>query len=192
MIPFVPTGTRSARRVAVLALALTAGTVLAACSSSAKPASSHSPSAGVTPSTSAAASASGSGSAGKPADAATTAAVTTAFQTFFNSKTPEGVSIGLLQDGEAFKSALEAQGSSPMAQDASVTVSKVSMRSPNTASVVFTVLLKGSPVLKDNPGYAVRENGTWKVAGQTFCALLTLQGGTPPACNTPAATALPN
>jgi hypothetical protein len=38
----------------------------------------------------------------------------------------------------------------------------------------------------------VRENGKWKVAAQTFCTLLVLEGTAPPACKDPAITALPN
>ncbi|MDT4936066.1 MAG: hypothetical protein QOK11_3958, partial [Pseudonocardiales bacterium] len=119
------------------------------------------------------------------------AAIKKAYTTLIDSTTSTADSIAVLQDGAAFKDTLDAQAKSPQAQDTTATVSRVTAQSPNTAVVIFTILLKGSPVLKDTPGFAVRENGRWKVAGGTFCGLLTLNGGAPPVCKTAAATALP-
>jgi hypothetical protein len=136
-----------------------------------------------------------SGTAGGPPptiDAATVAAVKNAYVTFFDPKTPQATSMGLLQDGTAFKAALEEQAKGTFAQNASATVAKVTLQSPNTAKVVFSILVSGKVTLAGQPGYAVHEDGTWKVAGQTFCGLLTLEGSVPAACNTPAATDLPN
>jgi hypothetical protein len=124
-------------------------------------------------------------------DAATTAAVKNAYVKFFDPKTPVATSVSLLQDGSAFQAALEAQAKGSLAQGASAEVSKVSLQSPNTAKVVFSILVNGKALLTDQPGYAVHDGGTWKVAAQTFCGLLTLQGAPPAACNTPAATTLP-
>jgi len=95
---------------------------------------------------------------------------------FFDPKTPVATSISLLQDGSAFRAALEAQAKGSLAQGAAAEVSKVSLRSPNTAKVVFSILVNGKALLTDQPGYAVHDGGTWKVAAQTFCGLLTLQG----------------
>ncbi|MGH8960205.1 MAG: hypothetical protein ACRDWT_03215 [Jatrophihabitantaceae bacterium] len=125
-------------------------------------------------------------------DAATVAAVKSAYAKFFDPKTPEATSLSLLQDGAAFKSAVQSQSKGSLAQNSAATVSKVTLQSPNTAKVVFTILVNGKAMLPDQPGYAVREGGTWKVAGQTFCGLLTLQGSPPPACKSPTATSLPD
>jgi hypothetical protein len=119
------------------------------------------------------------------------AAIKTAYAKFFASSTPEQVSLGLLQNGPQFKTALDKQAATSLAQRAGAEVSKVTLVSPNLAQVVYTITMNGSPLLKDQPGYAVREGGTWKVAAKTFCALLTLQGDAPAACTSPAATALP-
>jgi hypothetical protein len=136
---------------------------------------------------------SGSGAAsGTPADAATTAAIKEAYSKFFSSDTPEGESLGYLQDGQAFKAAVEAQAGSDMAKKASAEVSKVTMISANSAEVTFSILLAGNPMLPNYKGYAVREGGKWKVAGKTFCELMTLQGQAAPACNTPEGTSLPD
>ncbi|MGI8759916.1 MAG: hypothetical protein ACR2LF_01140 [Jatrophihabitantaceae bacterium] len=187
--PLVPA---CVRRGATFALSVAAATALAGCGSSAAPHHSSSPSPTPSSSPSSSPASTGSGSGTQTADAATVAAVKSAYAKFFDSKTPENISIGLLQDGPAFKSTLDAQGKGSLAQNAAASVSSVTLQSPNTAAVIFTISLSGKPVLKDQPGYAVRENGTWKLAGKTFCGLLTLQGSPPPACMTASATALPH
>ncbi|MCU1659756.1 MAG: hypothetical protein JWO57_4412 [Pseudonocardiales bacterium] len=133
-----------------------------------------------------------SSQAGTSASSADVAAIKNAYAKFFDPNTSVAQSVALVQDGPAFRTTLEQQGNSTQAKGASATVSTVILQSPDTAKVTFTLSLNGSPVLKDTPGYAVREKAAWKVAGTTFCGLLTLNGAAPPACNTAAATALPN
>jgi hypothetical protein len=70
-------------------------------------------------------------------------------------------------------------------------VSRVVANSANRASVVYTILQAGSPLLPNVNGFAVREDGKWKVSGATFCGLLALQGSRPSVCSQPAATSLP-
>ena len=174
----IDSGTRE--RVAALVLAGATALALAACSSS-KPtatASSSPHSSGVT--------------AGGAPDAQTAAAIKNAYTKFFLQSTPEDVSLGLLQDGQAFKAAVEQNGQSSLAQTSTAVVSKIVLVSPNTARVTYSILISGNPILKDQPGYAVRENGVWKVAGATFCGLLTLEGNPPAVCHSASATALPN
>lgn len=125
---------------------------------------------------------------GNPADLA---AIARAYTTFFDAKTPLDRSEAVLQDGAAFASVLTASAQTQYADQASAQVSKVVVSSPDRATVTFSILLNGSPILPDQTGYAVRENGNWKVAGATFCALLTAEGKPPAICVTPAATALP-
>ncbi|HYZ53605.1 MAG TPA: hypothetical protein VE733_08920 [Streptosporangiaceae bacterium] len=57
--------------------------------------------------------------------------------------------------------------------------------SPTQAKVIYSVLLGGTPALKNQPGVAVLQNGTWKVGDQSFCALLTLEnnGKAPSVCS---------
>ena len=97
----------------------------------------------------------------------------------------------LIQDGSAFSQAISQQQKSEFAKAVSVKVTKVTVGSANKATVIFTLLLDGSPALPNQTGYAIRENGTWKVAGATFCSLLSAQGAPPPVCTTASATALP-
>jgi hypothetical protein len=54
------------------------------------------------------------------------------------------------------------------------------------------VYSNGKPALPGASGLAVRQGGKWKVAAQTFCQLLTLQGDAPHACNDPKITAVPH
>ena len=120
------------------------------------------------------------------ADAGTVAAIKNAYAKFFAPDTPEQVSLGLLQNGAAFKATIEKQGQGNYAQKSSAKVSTVSLASPDVAKVVYTIYVGNQPMLADQPGYAVRENGTWQVAEHTFCQLLTLENSAPAECQTPA------
>lgn len=160
---------------------------LAACSSGGSSGSTHS-SSSTTPKTGATVATTG---AGTPADTATKAAVTKAYQAFFAYQSTAAQSRNALQDGDLFKAVLDQQGTQSYAQKSAATVQSVKLISPNTAKVIFSVLVAGQPLLPDADGYAVRINGEWKVAAATFCSLLTLQGDKAPACNNPSVTALP-
>jgi hypothetical protein len=125
-------------------------------------------------------------SATPSADAATVAAIKNAYAKFFAPDTPEQVSLGLLQNGAAFKATIEKQGQGGYAQKSSAKVSAVSLTSADVAKVVYTIYVGNQPMLADQPGFAVRENGTWQVAEHTFCQLLTLENSAPAECQTPA------
>jgi hypothetical protein len=128
---------------------------------------------------------------GTPADAGTAAAVTKAYTTFFNPKTAEAQSEATLQHGPTFKDALDAASKTSQAQAVSATVSTVNQISADVAYVTFTLSVGGTAMLPNTHGYAVRDSGTWKVAAQTFCTLLQLQGTAPAACKDASITALP-
>jgi hypothetical protein len=170
------------------------------CSSSGKKAGSASTPRTTAPASSASTSAATSSSAaaapaptgtGAPADAGTKAAVAKAYTTFFDPKASAAQSQAALQHGASFAATLEAAAKSSAAQGIAATVSAVNSVSPNVAFVTFSLTSKGSTLLSDTTGYAVRDGGTWKVAAQTFCNLLQLQGTAPAACKDPAITALP-
>ena len=118
---------------------------------------------------------------------ATSAAVTqikTNWETFFNPKTPVAQRVNLLQNGPAFESIIKAQAGSPLASSATSTVSAVTVESSSQAKVTYSILVGGSPALKNQPGVSVFQDGIWKVGDQSFCALLTLEnnGKAPSAC----------
>ena len=92
--------------------------------------------------------------------------------------------VSLLQNGQVFEPIIKAQAGSPLASSATSSVSSVTIQSPAQAKVVYSILVGGSPALKNQPGVAVFQGGIWKVGDQSFCALLTLEnnGKAPSAC----------
>ena len=176
------TPTLSASRVRTVALAglLVAATV-AGCSSSTSKPSTHS--VVHTPI--------GTDVASGVNDAAATE-VTTAYIRFFDPTVAEAQKLALIQDGAAFSQAISQASRSEFAKTITVQVTKVNVTSTNKATVIFTVLRAGSPTLANEIGYAVHEDGKWKVAGVTFCGLLSTQGAVPPVCRTAPATTLPH
>ena len=129
--------------------------------------------------------------AGTPADATTTAAIAKAFTDFFDYQSTAAQSQNALQDGDQFTAILTSQGKTSYAQKSAASVASASLLSANTAKVVFTVTVGGQALLPGATGYAVRQDGSWKVSASTFCGLLTLEGEKAAACNDPAVTALP-
>jgi hypothetical protein len=102
---------------------------------------------------------------------------------FFDAKTPVAKRVGLLQNGAAFASIIKSQASSSLAA-ATSSVSAVTVESPSQAKVTYSILVSGTPALKNQPGVAVDQGGVWKVGDQSFCALLTVEnsGKAPSAC----------
>ncbi|MGH3498232.1 MAG: hypothetical protein ACRDP1_12295 [Nocardioidaceae bacterium] len=112
-----------------------------------------------------------------------TAEITTVYTQFFSGKSTAAEKIALVQNGPAFASTIQAQAGSPISKSTTATVSSVSMVTSTRAKVVYTVLLAGTPALKNQSGVAVNEGGHWKVGATTFCALLTLEGAAPALCS---------
>jgi len=136
------------------------GVVLAACGSSGPaPKSSRSPSATASP----------SGSA--------IAQVTADWQAFFDAKTPVARRVELLQNGQVFAAVIKAQAGSPLASSATAKVTKVTLVSPEQAKVTYSILVGGTPELKNQTCAAVLQDGTWKVGDASFCGLLALENG---------------
>ena len=69
-----------------------------------------------------------------------------------------------------------------MARAARFRVSAISLLSPERASVTYTVLIDGTPLVRDAAGEVVKQGGTWKVAKATFCELLASRSVAPPTC----------
>jgi hypothetical protein len=89
------------------------------------------------------------------------------------------------QDGQKFASVIKSMTGAALAQTASASVQSVTVTSPTQATVRYSILVSGVPVLQGQKGTAVYENGTWKVGLGSFCALLTLQndGKAPAGCS---------
>jgi hypothetical protein len=188
-------------RRAPAVLTFLAVAAVAGCSSSGKAGGGstppHSPISSPAASTTASTSAAPAGAAtpsgtGTPADSGTKALVAKAYRTFFDPKAPAATTQAALQHGSSFAATLDAAANSSAAKGIAATVTAVNLINPDLAYVTFTLTNSGSALLTDTPGYAVRENGTWKVAAQTFCNLLQLQKLSPAECKDPAITALPS
>ncbi|MEE2060817.1 hypothetical protein [Rhodococcus artemisiae] len=114
--------------------------------------------------------------AGGAADAETTQAVTDAWVTFFNGTTPPETRAGLVENGDAFLPALEGMVADPQATATTATVEGVTSAGDDAAVVSWTLLMNDAPVLPDQSGEALLEDGQWKVSAVTFCTLLAIQG----------------
>jgi hypothetical protein len=155
-------------RQALAALAAAGCLILAACGGGSS--SSHPPSASPTASTSTAA----EPTSGPAAEAA----ITANWKTVFNGKAPIPQRLALVQDGAQVAAFVQAQAKTSFgaaATGSTATVSAVTITSPSQATVHYEVLLLGTPLLKNQVGTAVYENGVWKVAIASFCGLAYLE-----------------
>ena len=164
------------RSVCWILLASTVGVGAAACSSGG---SSSAPSSSPSPHTPAAAAASASPSASSTASsvAADEQEITANWTAFFNPKTSAAQKTTLVQNGSQFASVLKAQASNPQGATSSAKVLKVTVITSSEAQVTYDILLSGTPVLSNQKGAAVLQDGTWKVGVSSFCGLLTLESG---------------
>lgn len=101
---------------------------------------------------------------------------------FFASSTSPGTKASLLQNGSMFLPAIQAQAKSPLAGKSSATVSRVTLKGPAKATVIYTIDLAGKPALTHQTGVAIKVGGAWKVGDASFCGLLKLGGAPPSAC----------
>lgn len=174
------------RVLSVAAVALLMAVAVAACSSGgSSPGSSPSASAGAgssAPTSAAPSSPAPTSSSG--GSSSTAAQIKANWQAFFSPKTPVARRISLLQNGQTFASIIRGQASSALASSATSSVTAVTVESPSQAKVTYSILVGGTPELKNQPGVAVKQGGVWKVGDQSFCALLTLEnsGKAPSAC----------
>ncbi len=154
-------------------LAVVIGLGLAACSSGGG--------GGTSPSTapsSQSSSPSGPASSGEPTTgSAAVAAIKSNWATFFNAKTTTARRVQLLQNGQVLATVLKTQAKNTLAATATSTVSQVTLTGTNQASVTYTILVSGQPVLKGQHGVAVYQDGIWKVGLVSFCGLLQLENG---------------
>ena len=173
----------AARRIFIAPVAgLALAAAITACSSSSSSSSSTTPTAAATSAATSAASSpvassTPAGSSSGTGSAATIATIKKNWETFFNGKTPAATKENLVQDGQKFASVINSQAGSALAQTASASVKSVTVTSPTQATVKYSILVSGTPVLEGQTGTAVYENGIWKVGTGSFCALLTLQNG---------------
>ncbi|HEY9311003.1 hypothetical protein [Williamsia sp.] len=165
-------------RNSILRRALTAGAcaavlvgLVAGCSDDSDDNSSTSAAA-----TSSAAATTSSEAAAATADAATTEAITTAYETFFNGAAPVEERTAYIENPAVFGPVLQGMSTNPQAAGTTASVQSVTLDAPDKATVVWDLELGGNPVLPGQSGEAVLVDGTWVVAGVTFCTVLAVQG----------------
>jgi len=111
--------------------------------------------------------------------AAVKAQVTAVWERFFSAQTPLAERRSLLESGAQYDQALAAASKDPRQSQSSARVTDVQLTAPDRAAVIYDVLLNGQPALTGSQGVAILQDGTWKVSGQSFCALVTLAGPVP-------------
>jgi hypothetical protein len=146
-------------RVVLAACLVALPLVLAACGSKSNAATTPSPSTSASSSSS------------------TAAAVTSSWVKFFNGTTPAAAKITLLQNGQAFATVITAQASSPLAKSAQAKVISVTVTSPTTATVKYSIVEGGQVAVPNQTGQAVLQGGVWKVSAPSFQSLLKLEQG---------------
>ncbi len=164
----------TARRVYLApALGLVLIAAMSACSSGSSSSSSSSApaSSAAAPASSAAAPASSAASPG--GSSATVSEITTNWNAFFNSSTPNSKRIELLQNGSQFSASVAAFASSPLAAAVSSKVDAVTLDSATKATVKYDLTAMGTTVATGATGSSVLQDGTWKVGDDVFCGLLT-------------------
>jgi hypothetical protein len=109
-----------------------------------------------------------------PADADTIAAN---FVKFFDGTQPATDKAGLLENGEQHTSEIQTQAASSVGKTLSVAISSITSSSSTTAEVKFSILVGDKPAFADQTGKAVLQDGVWKVAAETFQAVLVLEQG---------------
>jgi len=116
-----------------------------------------------------------------PSPAFTKQTITNNWESFFSSKTNVSGKVRLLQNGERFRQVVTGFANNPLAKNVSATVSSVTLQGANKAKVVYAVKFGGSSLGRQT-GFAVHENGVWKVGDASLCKLIALGGTTPSAC----------
>jgi hypothetical protein len=99
--------------------------------------------------------------------------ITTNWDTFFNSATPNSKRVQLLQNGSQFASSIKAFPSSPLAAAVTSKVDSVTLSSATQAKVEYDLSAMGTTPATHAAGTAVLQGGTWKVGDDVFCGLLT-------------------
>jgi hypothetical protein len=137
------------------------------------------------PATGSAPAASGPATGSGPADrAAAERQVRENWQKFFSPDTSVSDKAGLLQNGDQLKLLLQALSSDSRVAQVKAEVKTVGFTSPTEADVTYALSLDSSAVLPNASGTSVLQDGTWKVAVKSLCALSSIDASGPraPGC----------
>jgi hypothetical protein len=173
------------KRLIVAALPILLGLALTACSSNSSPSTTNT----TAPPTSAPTGSPSTGTGAEPTGGAgAITAIKANWATFFNGSTPIARRVQLLEDGPQFTAAIKGLSKLTIASSSSAKISHVSLTGTSQAAVMYDILISGQPILKNQAGLAIYENGVWKVGYKSFCSLLLLdnagkKSGLPAICN---------
>jgi|HubBroStandDraft_6_1064221.scaffolds.fasta_scaffold457183_1 hypothetical protein len=176
-----------ARRIIVApVLGLALALAVSACSSSSSSSSSSAATSTASTTSTPAGSPSAVPASSAPASSGNSAAVaqiTTNWEKFFNSSTPNSERVTLLQNGNAFAGAIS--GLASLVSNLGAKVTGVTLTSATMATVKYNLTSGGSTLLPNQTGTAVLENGVWKVGDASLCGLIKLVpgGSVPSACS---------
>jgi hypothetical protein len=109
--------------------------------------------------------------------------IATNWVTFFHPATPVATKVTLLENGPAFRSALESEATNAQAKLTAAQVTAVRVTSSTAATVTWNLLVSGTALLTNQKGEAVYRGGIWKVSAASFCSLLEQAGSAPAACH---------
>jgi len=117
-----------------------------------------------------------------------TAAITVTWESFFG---PSGNAYEIQGMNAVLQPAYTKSRSGSLGKGSSATVSSVKMQTAAScasnqvpspcAEVTYNILINGTVALPNATGYATEVGGKWLVAKATFCALESLEDGSPPA-----------
>ena len=128
------------------------------------------------------------GSSSSSNSASESALVKQTWTNFFSGSTSAANKVKLLQNGQEFSQIINEASGLAISNTSSATVSNVVINSPTSATVSYSINLGGKPALQNQTGTAVKVGGNWLVADSSFCALLTLEGQSVPACSSSTST----
>lgn len=118
-------------------------------------------------------------------DPAAVEEITAAFEAFFDGTNPDLESkLALLEGGEGLREAFYAgqEANAELAVRTTASVDQITITSPTTAVVTYTIRLDDLPTLPDQPGGAILVDGRWLLTADTYCDVAELGGERPAAC----------
>jgi hypothetical protein len=117
------------------------------------------------------------GGGGSQSPAQAKAAITTAWQKFFDPSIPVEQKKDIIQNYDALLPILKTQTTSKAAQGIKAAVKDVTLQGDSSAQVTYDIVntTDNSVLLPGASGQAVKESGKWKVSQNTFCSLIKLQ-----------------
>jgi hypothetical protein len=111
-------------------------------------------------------------------------AITANWEEFFSPSETIQQREALLENGPSYEQALIQRAQDPRQATAKAKVKSVELTPPDRATVTYDVYLGDTVALPDAQGFAVLQDGVWKVSGESFCALMTLASTDPvPGCS---------